>query len=395
MKNVVVIGGTAAGPKTAAKLRRLDPDANITIIEKGEKLSYAGCGMPYYIAGNVSDIKALYFTPYGLERDPVFFSTTKNISVLNNTEAIKINRNDKSIDVKNLKTSEFKNLPYDYLVIATGSTPIVPKMEGLELKNVFVLHSLEDAKAIKESLNSSIEKAVIIGGGLIGLEMAEALYVNKEFLLDISIVEMLPEILPFLDPDMALLVRKYCEDEGVTFYTSEKVSKLTGDENNVVKRVITSNHEIDTDMVIVATGFRPNVTLAKECGLELGITGGIKVNNKMQTSDPYIYAAGDCVESQNIVTERPAYSPMGSSANKQGRVAALNIAGEEEIYPGIVNSIILKVLDLNVAKTGMTAKEAVSSGFDVEYSLVPAHDKPHYYPTFKLVTSKKFTIFII
>lgn len=388
MKNVVIIGGTAAGPKTAAKLRRLEPDANIIIIEKGDYLSYAGCGMPYYIAGKVPDMKALYSTPYGLARDFDFFKSTKNIMVMNKTEAININKKEKSVEVKDLKNKTIKTIPYDYLVIATGSAPVVPPIEGINLQNVFVLHSLEQAKAIRASLDSSIEKAVIIGGGLIGLEMAEALYVNKEFLLDVSIVEMLPEILPFLDHDMAFLVRKYCETEGITFYTNEKVSKLVGDENGFVKKVITLNNELDADIVIVAAGFRPNVSLAKECGIELGVTGGIKVNNKMQTNDLYIYAAGDCIESQNIISLKPVYSPMGSSANKQGRVVALNIAGENEIYQGIANSVIVKILDFTVAKTGLNLNEAFSSGYDTEYSLVPAHDKPHYYPTFQLVISK-------
>ncbi|MGB9553633.1 MAG: FAD-dependent oxidoreductase, partial [bacterium] len=395
-KKVVIVGGVAAGPKVAAKLRRLDREADITIVEKGKFLSYAGCGLPYYVGGEIKEYRELMETPVGVLRDPEFFEKSKGIRVYNHTEVLKINRSEKTVEARHIDTGETFTLPYDYLVLATGARVSFPPIKAVDLDHggevhardlghVYTLHGIEDAEAIRWTITEKLaRKAVIIGGGLIGMEMTESLVKNG---LEVTILEVLPEILPILDEDMGILVRRYCQSRGVNVRVGEKVERFEA-QDGVVKRVITDKGTYEVDLVVVATGFRPNSDLAQRAGLEIGETGGIKVDMFMRTSDPCIFAVGDCVEVENLICGKAAYMPMGSLANKEGRVAAINITGGSEVFRGGLNSVIFKLFDYTVARAGLTVRQAKELGYETEYALVPAPDRAHYFPGAKTVITK-------
>ncbi len=381
---VVVIGGVAAGPKVASRVIRLNPQAEVTLIEKGEFLSYAGCGLPYYVAGVVKEQKELMCTPLGVVRDPVFFHEIKNVKVRNRTEALAIDRKNKKITLKDLMTDSKEEIPYDELVLATGATPFVPPVEGINLGNVFTLHRIEDAEGIKKVLAEEKAKdVVIVGGGLIGLEMTEAI-VSKG--CRVTIVEKLPHILPILDEEMAMLLSRYLESKGVKVKTGTTLTGIKGREK--AETVVTDKGEIPCDMVIMAIGVRPNSRLAKEAGLEIGKFGGICVNECMQTSDEHIYAAGDCVETKDLITGEPVFIPLGSTANKQGRVVANRICGQEDSFPGVIGSTVCKVFEYAVGRTGLTERQARAAGFECMTVLNPAPDRAHYYPDARLLMMK-------
>lgn len=375
---VIVIGGVAAGPKAASRINRLCEDADVTVIEKGELLSYAGCGLPYYISGVVKDSRELMTTPTGTVRDSTFFKKVKNTTVLNHTEATAIDRANKTVTVKN-RAGEEQVLPYDKLVLATGAQSSVPPIPGVELDNIFNLKDIHDAEAIKTTLGEhKARNAVIVGGGLIGVEVAEAFH---EMGCRITMVEFLPQILGMMDPEMAALVEKHFEAKGVKVQTSTKVTGFKGD--GKVQTVITDRGELPADIVIMAVGVRPATQLAVDAGLDIGPTRAIAVNEQMQTSDPDIFAAGDCAEKKNLITGKAAYVPLGSTANKEGRVAANTICGVADAFPGILGSAICQVFDFTVSRTGLGEKEARDAGFDVVTCLAPAPDKPHFMPTAK------------
>ncbi|ARN57509.1 FAD-dependent oxidoreductase [Sedimentisphaera salicampi] len=382
---VVVIGAVAAGPKVASKIIRLMPEAEVTCVEKGRFLSYAGCGLPYYVSGVVEDQAELMSTPVGVVRDPVFFRNVKNVHVLEQTEAVSIDRSGKKVYAKDIRTGNEISLDYDKLVLATGASPFIPPIEGTDLKNVFTLHGVDDAEGIKAMLaEHKARDAVIIGGGLIGVEITESLVHTG---CRVTMVEMMPQILTMLDWEMAKLVEQHMEAKGVKVLTGTKVEKVEG-ESGVVQAVQTSNGKICTDMVIMAVGVRPNTKLAKDAGLELGVGGTIKVNDQMQTTDPDIYAAGDCVEMENLITKDKCYVPLGSTANKQGRVAANNISGRKDSFPGILGSAVCKVFDFCVARTGLSEEQAASAGYEVETVLSPSPDKAHFMPEAKMLMLK-------
>ncbi len=381
---VVIVGGVAAGSKVAAKVVRLMPDADVTVVEKGQFLSYAGCGLPYYISGVVVEQAELMSTPIGVLRDHTFFQKVKNVRVLNRTEAIEIDQKGGRILVKDLEKDAESWLDYDKLVLATGATPVVPPIPGVDLSNIFTLHGVEDAEGIKTTLaEDKARDVVVVGGGLIGIEVTEAL-VQKG--CRVTIVEMLPQILRILDKEMAALVAQHLESHGVKVLTGTKVESFEG--NGKVTTVVTDKGPIPADMVIMSIGVRPNVSLAKDAGLEIGKTGAIKVDTHMRTSDPNIYAAGDCVECVNMVTGQACYVPLGSTANKQGRVAAINVCNENDAFPGVLGSTVCKVFDYCVARTGLTEAEAREFGCNVTTALVPAPDKAHFMPDAKLLMLK-------
>jgi NADPH-dependent 2,4-dienoyl-CoA reductase/sulfur reductase-like enzyme/rhodanese-related sulfurtransferase len=377
---IVIIGGVAGGTKAAARARRRDANAEITLIEKGRYLSYAGCGMPYAVSGDIPDVRTLVMTSIGVPRDAAYFFNVKNINVLTLTLAERINRADKTVDVVNIETGERKTLPYDKLVIATGATPIEPPIEGLNLNNVIRMNQLEDAMNTCELLNAcAIERAVIIGSGYIGLEMAEA-FVKRG--MKVTVVEMLPQVLPrMLDPEMAAFVTKHMRAKGVDVRLNEQVAKIVGDDENNVRGVVTSKGEtIPATLVLVAVGVRPNVKLAKDAGLALGAGGAIAVNEYLQTSDPDIYAGGDCAENTHLVTGKKAYVPLGSTANKHGRVIGDNVTGGQSKFAGVAATSVLKVFDFNVGKTGLNEREAKEAGYDVVTGLNPSPDASPFYP---------------
>ena len=382
---VVIIGGVAAGPKVAAKINRLDPDADVTIIEKGRLLSYAGCGLPYYIGGTVKDQNELMSSPAGVVRDPIFFQQVKNVRTMNQTEALEINRGKKQVKVKNLSDNTESLLDYDKLVLATGSEPVLPDIDGIKLGNIFTLHGVTDAEGIKSALDRGKARDVaIVGGGLIGIEMTEALVKRG---CRVTIIEKLPQILRSVDLELALQIENHLESHGVRVLTETEVKKFTGT-NDLVKCVITDKGTYPADLCIIAVGNRPKIDLAKQAGLEIGLTGAIKVNPQMQTSDENIYAAGDCVECMDMITQKPCYIPLGSTANKQGRVAAINICGGNDAFAPILGTVACKVFEYNVAVTGLTERRAKQAGFDVVTVLVPAPDREHFVPGANLLMLK-------
>lgn len=385
---VVIIGGVAAGPKTAAKIMRMCPEAKITLIEKGAFLSYAGCGLPYYVSGEVPEQKNLMETPAGVVRDSAFFQNVKNINVQGGTEAMEIDRANKRVRVKVLVTAEESWISYDKLVLATGAHPVIPPIPGVKRKNVFTLHGIHDAEGIRALLAQGKARDVaIIGGGLIGVETTEALAAHG---CRVTVVEMLPQILNMLDPEMARLVEKHMESKGVKIMTGTRALSIEGvDETDAVTGVKTDKGLVSADMVILAVGVRPNTALAQAAGIILGPkTCAIQVNDRMQTSDPDIYAVGDCVECMDRLTGQACFVPLGSTANKQGRVAAINICGGKETFPGILGSAVCKVFDYCVARTGLTENAAKAANFEVVTAMAPGPDKAHYMPQSKTLLLK-------
>jgi len=381
---VVIVGGVAAGPKVASKIIRLCQDAEVTIVEKGKLLSYAGCGLPYYVSGVVKDQKELMCTPVGTVRDPVFFQNVKNVKVLNETEAVEVDRASGRVRVRDLVRGQESWLDYDKLVLGTGARPVVPPIPGTDLDNVFTLQGVHDAEGIRAALSQDKARdVVIVGGGLIGVEITEALAQRG---CRVTIVEMMPQILRILDPDMVRLVEQHMESHGVRVLTNTKLERIEGDES--VTAVQTSAGRIAADMVVLAIGVRPNVTLAEAADLEIGPTGAIKVNDRMQTSDPNVYAAGDCVECNDLMTGKPCFVPLGSTANKQGRVAAVNICGGQDHFPGVLGSTVCKVFDFCVARTGLSESAAKGEGYDIVTVLAPAPDKAHFMPEAKVLMLK-------
>lgn len=373
---VVVVGGVAAGPKVAAKIMRLKPDAHVTIVEEGRVLSYAGCGFPYYISGQVKDQRELVNTPEGLERGPEYFEHVKNVRVLNRTRAIRLIRDHREVQVKDLLTGEESLLPYDKLAICTGSIPAVLRIPGAHLQNVFTLHGIEHAEGIKANLSHGLARdVVVVGGGLVGVIMTESLVVAG---CRVTLVEKESQLLPMLDDDMAEMVHRYLEGKGIRVLLETQVTAFEGD--GAVKRVVTEKGALPADMVIVGVGIKPNVELAADAGIELGPTGAIRVNDRMCTSDPDIYAAGDCVECKDLITGEVTYAPLGSTAAKQGRVAAVNICGKDDVFPGVLGTAICRVFEWNVARAGLTSQAAVEAGFHVVTTLTPGLDRAHYMP---------------
>jgi len=376
-KRVVIIGGVATGPKTAARLRRLDEDVEITMIERGDLLSYAGCGMPFYI----EDVIKEYGELLGGEtiRDKAWFQNTKNIKVMDWTEALKINRETKTITVKNLKSGENTDLPYDKLVLATGASPFVPPMEGVNLEGVHRLYTPHHAQELKNAVNTGARNIAIVGGGLIGIESCGAFAARG---CKVTILEMMPTLVPnLIDEEMALLLEKYLREKGVKTVKGSPVSRIIDDGTGKIAAVETKDGtRVEADLVVVAIGVRPNTQLAVDAGLEIGSTRAIAVNEYLQTSDPDIYAGGDCVECTNVVSGEKVYAPMGSTANKHGRIIADNIAGKHTEFTGVTGTAVFKVLDYNCGVTGLTEKKAKMLGYDLVTSLCPRRDISGYIP---------------
>jgi len=371
--NIVIIGGTACGPKAAARARRCDPHVPITLIEQGPSLSTATCGLPYYISGVIKDEGPM------VARPPEHFRDVLGMTVLNNTRATAIDRQQRTVAVTDLKTGKDATIKYDKLVLATGSAPVRPDWPGASLKGIFTLSDLPDANAIKGHIaTAKTKEAVIVGAGLIGLEMAEALATLG---LKVTVLEALGWPLPqLLDEDMAAPLAKHLESKGVGLRCGERVTGFSGDKKGCVAGVLTGGGEVRAGLALLSLGVRPEVGLARAAGLETGARGGIRVNEYLETSDPAIYAGGDCVEVKNLVTGRPMLTPMGSTANKHGRIIGSNATGGRLTFPGVLGTAIVKVFDLNAGRTGISAAQAREAGYDVLTALVPAAEHATYYP---------------
>lgn len=381
--DVVIIGGGAAGLKAASRIRRKDGDANITVVEAGKYVSLARCGLPYYVGGLVHEIDNLRETTYGAVRDEEYFKKLKNIDVLTETVATEIDRERKTVKI--VRNGSEDELSYDYLVIATGARPVRPPIEGIDAEGVTTLATPEDAEKIIEMWEEGAEEAVIIGAGFIGLESAEAL---KNLDMEVTVIEMMDRVAPaMLDREMAILVENYLKEKGVNVLTSTRVERIVT-EDGKVRAVIANGKEYPADVVVVATGIKPNSEIAAKAGLKIGETGGIWVDEYMRTSDESIYAGGDCVETTFLLTGKKMIASFGDVANKQGRVIGENITGGKAVFPGVIGTAIFKVFDFTVALVGVNETAAKEAGFDYFTVLASSPDRAHYYPQANYVRLK-------
>ncbi|MFC1818555.1 FAD-dependent oxidoreductase [Thermodesulfobacteriota bacterium] len=380
-EKIVVIGGVAAGPKAACRVKRLLPDAEVVVIDQDSLVSYGGCGIPYFVSGDVSDEKELRSTSFHVVRDEDFFSQAKGVTMLTRTRALAIDRQAKTVRVEQLDTGETNELPYDKLVLATGSVPNRLQIPGADLEGVYVVNDMHRAIAIKNDLaRGKVSKAVVIGGGAIGLEMAESL--ADLWGIETTVLEYMDQLLPrIVDPPFAAMLEKHLRDNNVTVYTGESATGLESDAAGRVCRVTTPKRSIDADLVIMSVGVRPRTDLAREAGLLVSPQGGIVVNNRMQTSDPIVYAAGDCVEISNQVSGMKNNAPMGSLANRQGRVVADNIAGIPSQFEGWVGSFIMKAFECCIGGTGLSCMSAKGLGYDAAVAITAQSDRAHFFPT--------------
>ncbi len=384
-KRVIIIGAVALGPKVACRLQRLRPDAEITLIDQDEYISYGGCGMPYFISGDVSEVRELMSTSYHMVRTPQFFEDVKGVHVRVRTRALEINRQAKWVRVQHLETGAVETLPYDQLVLATGSQPNRLPVAGFDHPSVMSLANLHAAIAIKERIaRGEVAKAVVIGAGAIGCEMAEAL--SDLWGIETSVVEIADQVLPvILDKGLARMVQKHMEEKGVGIFLREAVAAIQSEEGAASVQVITSRRTLKADLVITAVGVRPQSELARQAGLQVSPRGGIVVNRRLQTSDSDIYAGGDCIETLHLVTGKSVYFPQGSLANRQGRVIGTNLAGGFASFDGVVGTFAIKVFDLAVASTGIPLESARKEGFDAAQALVVQADRAHFYPEHDLI----------
>ncbi len=383
---VVVIGGVACGPKAAARLKRCNPHAQVTLIEKGHDISYGGCGLPYFVGSTVKELKDLMTTSWEAVRTPEFMKETKDIDTLLGWEATKIDREAKTVEVKDLHSDEVRVLPYDKLVIATGSDNFKPPIANIDAKGVFGMKTPDDALAMQSYIKEhGVEKAVVIGAGLIGMECAEA---YSDWGVEVTVIEMQSWIFPqMLDKEMAAVLQNYLESEDMNFMLETKVEAFEVDDEGKVCAVVTDKGTVEAQMVLVAAGVRPVVKLAKDCGLE--VSKAIIVNEYCQTSDPDIYAGGDCVMVKNLVSGELMYAPMGSTANKQGRVIGTNIAnGNVETLPGVVGTSIVKMFDWSAGKVGLGERDCQRLGIEYATCIVPGPDITHFMPGKKIIMTR-------
>lgn len=387
-KRIIVVGAVALGPKVACRIKRIMPDAQVTVVDRDSFISYGGCGIPYYISGDVAELEGLYSTSAHVIRDSNFFKNAKGVEVLTQTEAIDIQPQKHLIRVRDLTNRSERDLPYDELVLATGATPLVPPIPGNDLEGVTVVTNLHQAKHIKEKIAAGeVDSAVVIGGGAIGIEMAEAL--TDLWGVETTLVEMQPQLLPTaLGPDLARVIQNEMEDKGVKFHLSEKVTRISRHESDGRLSVHLEDRTLPCDLVVLSAGVRPNVSLAQKAGLSIGPTGGIEVDRNMRTSEPTIYAGGDCVEIQDMVSGLPTHIPLGSLANRQGRVIANNIAGISSEFKGTVGTFCLKVFEIGVARAGLTEAWAEYIGFKPVSTVVAQADRAHFFPTQSMMLMK-------
>ena len=383
MRNVVIIGAVALGPKAACRLKRLEPESKVTMLDQSDLISYGGCGIPYIVSGDLSDPGQLQSTSFHMVRDQKFFRDAKDVDVLTNVRALSIDRNRKTVLAKNVLDGKEQIFPYDKLVLATGSQPKRLPVPGAELEGVFTVSDLNEAMAIKKEVSEGrVEKAVIIGAGAIGLEMAEAL--ADLWGIDTSVIEVEDQILPgIVSFNMARMGQHHLAENGVSVYLGEQVVRLEGDSR--IEKVVTDKRALDADLVIMAVGVTPNSDLAKEAGLEISPDGAIVVNERMETSDPDIYAGGDCVAVTDLVTGKSGYFPSGSLANREGRVIGTNLAGGNARFEGSVGSFIIKLFEISLANAGMSLNKAQSEGFDALSVFVAQFDRAHFYPEKELI----------
>ncbi len=378
-RKIVVIGGVAAGMSAASRARRNDPDASIIVFQKENAVSYGSCGLPYYISDDIKDAETLI----AISADE--FRQKRNIDVRLNHEGISFNPREKTVEIRDLGTGMIHDYPYDKLIIATGARAAVPPIPGKDLKNVFVVRNLTDGQNIKSCIeNDRPASAVVVGGGYIGLEMAEALSRQG---LRVSVVEAQERVMLNMDPELSEKIESETEEKGCKVYTSNGVQAILGsDRVNSVR--LMNGDEIAADMVILSIGVKPNVEFALTGGVRTGKTGAIEVNQKMETNVQSVYAAGDCAEVKNLVTNKMDYIPLGTTANKQGRVAGDNASGRFARFSGVAGTAVVKIFDLEVARTGITTAQALNLKMNPRSVIITGKSRAGYYPGKEDITLK-------
>ena len=363
---IIVIGAVAAGTSAAAKARRNSEDAQITIYEKDSFISYSGCGMPYFLSKEVATAEEL--TP----RDPAFFQSKYNIEIKTRHEVLSIDPEKKTVMVKSLATGEVFSDSYDTLILATGARAVTPPIPGREGAHVFTLRNINDMLAIHSFLEEKKpESAAIIGTGFIGLEMCESLV---RLGVSVTLLEKLPQVTPGLDPDMAVYVEAHLKKNGIAVKTGVSIASIEA--NSVV---LADGTTVPAELVLLSTGVRPNSELALAAGVALGASGAILVNERMETNQPGVFACGDCIEEFHIVTGKQVYRPLGSTANKTGRIAGDCATGGNLAYRGTLGTGIFRVLGLTVGQTGLTEREVREAGYDAAICHSTKPDKPEYF----------------
>ena len=370
----IIIGGVAGGATAAARLRRLDEHAQIIILERGEFVSFANCGLPYYIGGSITEKGNLTL------QTPESFRARFNIDVRTLSNAAGIDPERKTVTVEDLRTGKTYEESYDKLILSPGAEPIRPSIEGANSPNVFTLRNIPDTIRIKEYIETAYpHSAVVVGGGYIGVEMAENLAMAG---LKVSVVELADHLIAPLDFDMAADVHRYIKSKGIKLYLNNGVTAIRGN------KVVLQEGELAADMVILAVGVRPETKLAKACGIQTNARGSILVNQNMQTNIPDIYAVGDAVEVEDFITKTPAFIPLAGPANKQGRIAADHIAGYPSAYKGTQGSAVLKLFDMTIATTGINEKAAKAAGIDYDKTYTYSGSHASYYPGASMMSIK-------
>ncbi|HPI19588.1 MAG TPA: FAD-dependent oxidoreductase [Candidatus Kapabacteria bacterium] len=388
MKKVLIIGGMAAGCKSAARLSRLSNEFDITIIEKSSFLSYGTCGMPFYASGDVDDFFDLAKTPYGLIRNEEYFLDVKNVKTILNTAVLAINTETKSVHCKNLQNNDELNLDYDYLVIATGATPVLPQFPFPDSEKISFFHNPLDAKKFREKAQrGEIEKVAIIGAGLIGCELAEAMV--SLWGIETYLIERENRLLPkIFDNDFAEFTSKLFSNQRINLELSSSVERIEIDKKQNLIIHLSNGKAVGCNYAFICLGVKPNVELARAIGVNIGNFGGILVNEKLQTNIADVYAAGDCTQLNNLITKKQDYFPLGSLANRQGKVLADNIFGIDSKFQGAVGTCSIKVFNQIFASSGLTEERSKQFDYNVASVVISSYDRPDYHPDVNDLISK-------
>jgi NADPH-dependent 2,4-dienoyl-CoA reductase/sulfur reductase-like enzyme len=385
-QKLIVIGGDAAGMTAASKVRREHTNREIIVFERGNHTSYSACGMPYYIGGKVESGDDL------IVRKPDVFRQKQNIDVRIRHEVIEIDIDNNRVKVNNLDEDQVYWESWDDLLIATGAAPLLPKLENSDASGIFSLSILQSGIDVFNFIKQKKPvKAVVVGGGYIGIEMAEA-FLDRS--IEVTLIDMAPQLMTTLDKDMADLILEYMAEQNVKVFLSEKLVKFEKNDDGSIKSVMTDKQTIPADMVILGIGVKPNSELAARAGIKLGANDAIQVNKRLETSVPHVWAAGDCAESYHLVTRKKVHIALGTVANKHGLVAGINISGGNTEFPGVLGTAITKFNEMEISRTGVSEKEAKELELDYESETITSTTPAGYYPgsgkiSVKLVVNKQ------
>jgi len=384
-RNVLIIGGMVLGPKAACRVKRLKPHWQVTLVDQQADIAYSACGIPYFLAGDVPELQELMTTSFHMVRSPAFFENAKDVRLKTRTRALSINRQAKKVRVRHLDHGHEEELPYDYLVLATGSQPVPLSIPGSHLPEVINISTLQQAQEIKNRLSrGEVARAVIIGGGPEGCQLAAA--ISDLWGVETTLMETHDQLFPgLLDLPLARMVLQHLQERGVEVLLQQTLKEIYQNSGDHPLEVVTADTRRLTDLVITALGRQPQTDLAAQAGLLVRPGLGIVVNDRLQTSDPDIYAAGGCAALTHLITGKPVYFPEVSLAHRQGRIIGTNLAGGYAIFPGVVGSFACKVFDLAVAGTGLTLTAARQEGLDPLAALVVQQDHAHFFPQQELI----------